>query len=226
MKKLQYLIAALPVIACLSSLVSCTDSKKASLADDEFLITGQLNGNKGDSALLFLVPMEGPHPRPVDSVYVGADGAFEFRGNVEQMAVLRLAWRQRMGTQELLVVTEPGVTYVTLDSISSAHGTPQNDALQQWKEFREASSRELSRIGSMRRQPGYDKAEAEALTDSLRQAINDYNYDFLKGLGRQTLSVFLMKMVGGGLDSIRRAELNELLVDTVDYTQPQPGFRR
>ena len=152
---------------------------------------------KPDSALLFLVPMEGPHPRPVDSVFVAADGKFEFRGNVEQMAVLRLAWRQRYGTQELLVVTEPGVTEVILDSISSSHGTPQNDALQQWKEAREA-----------------------------RLANGDYNYEFLKSQGRNTLTVFLNKMIGSSLDSLHRAELNELLRDTVDRSQPQPGFRR
>ena len=182
------------------STISCNSSQSHNepLADGEFLIKGQLKAEHSDSTLLYLVPMEGPHPRPVDSVFIMNDGKFEFRGNVEQMAVLRLTWHQRYGTQELLVVTEPGITEVILDSISSSHGTPQNDALQQWKEHREAHHTEQG----------------------------DYNYQFLKGQGRNTLSIFLYKLVGSSLDSIRRAELNELLRDTVDRTKPQPGFRR
>ena len=50
------------------------------------------------------------------------------------MKVLRMRILLRLKFQELLVVTEPGVTSVRIDSISSASGTPQNDALQHWKD--------------------------------------------------------------------------------------------
>ena len=226
MKKTLLYAAAFLAAACIgSTMVSCSLSQKAEepLNEGEFLIKGQLMADRPDSALMFLVPMEGPHPRPVDSVFITGDGKFEFRGNVEQMAVLRLAWRQRIGTQELLVVTEPGITEVVIDSISSSYGTPQNEALQQWKEKREKYSQEMQAI--FQKYPANDPRN-KVLKDSLRNADNDYNYQFLKNLGRNTLSIFLNKMIGGSLDSLRRAELNELLRDTIDRTQPQPGFRK
>ncbi len=50
------------------------------------------------------------------------------------MRVLRLRHLLRIYIQELLVVTEPGTIHVKADSVGSVTGTPQNDALQKWKE--------------------------------------------------------------------------------------------
>lgn len=230
MKRLLPCAATIVLAACLTTFSSCHDQKERShdvvAAEGEFVITGQLPAQTYDSACLYLVPMQGPHPRPVDSVFVGQDGRFEFRGNVEQMAVLRMTMKQRMGIQDLLVVTEPGVTWVTLDSVSSSHGTPQNDALQQWKEHLESMRPRHAQMAALRKQLGSDNPEFKARYEAFRQEEGQYNYDFLKAMGRNTLTVFLNKMFTGSLDSLRRAELNELLKDTTDYTQPQPGFRR
>lgn len=229
MKKILLLASVIMVAVSVLTAVSCGGSKgdtSVVLPDGEFRIEGQLQGNQLDSALLFLVPMEGPHPRPVDSVYVGRDGKFVFTGNVEQMAVLRLSWHQRYGTQDLLVVTEPGVIHVTLDSVSSAYGTPQNDALQQWKEWREDYTRQTRELYLLSTRVGRESEEYKSAYQALRQAGSDFNYDFFHRQGRQTLTVFLYKMAAGSIDSLRRSEFDELLRDTVDYTKPQPGFRR
>lgn len=62
---------------------------------------------------------------------------FSFSGQGEEMRVLRLRHLLRVYIQELLVVTEPGTIHVKADSVGSVTGTPQNDALQKWKEGRE-----------------------------------------------------------------------------------------
>lgn len=230
MKKHLLSVAATLVACCIGAAVSgCQNNRQGhdvEAAAGEFVIHGQLPAHKYDSACLYLVPMEGPHPRPVDSAFVAEDGTFEFRGNVEQVAVLRLERMRRIGIQELLVVTEPGVTTVVLDSISSSKGTPQNEALQQWKEHLDTFRYESRRIAQMRKDLGANSDEYQAAFEAYRLAEGEYNYHFLKALGRQTVSVFLNKMFTGNIDSLRRAELNELLADTIDYTKPQPGFRR
>ena len=220
MKKILLLVGALLALSA-----SCSDNREAPLEPGEFLIEGRLPANRYDSAVLYLVPMQGPQPRPVDSVFVNADGTFSFRGNVEQMAVLRLDYHYRFGIQELLVVTEPGHTKVILDSVSSSEGTPQNDALQKWKEHQEKVSSAGVMLNKLRKQVGSDGEELIAKCDSVRQEAGEFNYQWLKSVGRKTVSIFINKIYSGKLDSTRRAELNELLIDTVDYTKPQPGFR-
>ena len=124
MKKLFIVVAAM---TGLSVLTACHGGRNERLAEDEFVVEGTLPADRYEGAWLYMVPMRGPEPKPVDSVAVARDGSFRFRGNVEQVAVLRLDWHVRYGIQELLVVTEPGVTRVRLDSISSCatmEGTP------------------------------------------------------------------------------------------------------
>lgn len=221
---MKKIILFVGVLLALSA--SCTDNRQAPLEPGEFLIEGRLPANRYDSAVLYLVPMQGPHPRPVDSVFVNADGTFSFRGNVEQMAVLRLDYHHRYGIQELLVVTEPGRTDVVLDSVSSAGGTPQNDALQVWKDHQEQIRSAGVMLNELRKRVGSDAEEFIAKCDSVRQEAGEFNYQWLKSIGRKTVSVFVNKMFSGKIDSTRRAELNELLIDTVDYSKPQPGFRK
>lgn len=229
MKKLHLLaIASLVVSSSLLAICSCTSKEKDSNKDtspNDFVIEGTLPANRYDNAILYLVPLRGPHPRQVDSVFVGRDGHFRFEGNVEQMAVLRLEIHHRYGIQDLIVCTEPGKILVTLDSISSSGGTPQNDLLQQWKNRQQqytidnAMARQLSKSGA-------PAEEVARYTDSIRTAMGEFNYQLLKGAGRQTVTMFINTMFSGKIDSLRRAELNELLKDTTDYQLPQPGFRR
>ncbi len=212
--------------AIISSCGENSQRQDVNVASGEFVIRGQLPPHKYDSVCIYLVPMQGPEPKPVDSTFIDKDGKFEFRGNVEQVAVLRLTAYRRIGTQELLVVTEPGITNVVIDSISSSSGTPQNEALQRWKEHLEQTRSEYLDIYNIRRQHGAQSENYQEAYTAFRKKEGEYYYNMLKGLGRQTVSLFIHKKMSGELDSLRRKELNELLMDTTDYTKPQPGFHR
>ena len=217
------------LVAATILLCGCQGSKEEAAAPgaDEFVIEGTLPAGRYEGACIYLVPMLGPHPRPVDSTFVARDGSFRFAGNVEHVAVLRLALRWRYGIQDLLVVTEPGVIRATMDSISWGGGTPQNDSLQAWKEHLGTYQSGMARLARMKQEGGIDSTAYRLQTTALREAMGDYNYRLLKGLGRTKLAMWINReSMTGSLDSLRRQELNDLLRDTTDYSRPQPGFRR
>ncbi len=88
----------------------------------------RFNGTK-----IFLVPMMGPQDAAhVDSVVI-TNGEFSFEKDTIELAVLRVDYHVRLDVQDLLVVTEPGVVTVVIDTISDGYGTPQNDSLSRWK---------------------------------------------------------------------------------------------
>lgn len=90
----------------------------------------RLNGKR-----IFLVPLFGPQTAEyVDSVVI-ENGKFEFATDSAKMFKILVDYHYRLGVQQLLVVGEPGDIEVTIDSISSAGGAPQNDSLQAWKEL-------------------------------------------------------------------------------------------
>lgn len=220
---------ALLAATSLAAICSCTSKESnqtTEITPGNFVIEGTLPANRYDSACLFLVPMRGPHPRPVDSVFIKADGKFRFEGNVEQMAVLRLSMRQRYGVQELLVCTEPGLTRVVLDSVSSCiEGTPQNMILQQWKDRILQYSADNAKLRQLRN-ANTPYEIVSHFSDSILEAMGNDLYDMLKGQGRNTTTIFINTMRNGKIDSLRVAELNELLKDTTDWSLPQPGFRK
>ena len=229
MKSLHIMATALLAASSLAAVCSCT-SKKTDISENitpgNFVIEGTLPADRYDSACLYLVPMQGPHPRPVDSVFISADGKFRFEGNVEQMAALRLSMRQRYGIQDLLVCTEPGLTRVVLDSVSSCiEGTPQNMILQQWKDRMQQYSVDNAKLRQLSKAGAPDEVISH-YSDSIREAMGNDLYDMLMSQGRQTVTVFINKMRNGKIDSTRVAELDELLKDTIDWSLPQPGFHK
>ena len=131
-----------------------------------YTIHGTVTDPKLEGAQIFLVPVEGPATHEtVDSVYI-KDFQFTFKGTKEQMADLRIEMSKRIGTQNLLVVTEPGDIYVSVGAISSGFGTPQNDSLQVWKELTEKKNKDFQyQAGNP------DKEEAKAVR---RQLYEDY----------------------------------------------------
>lgn len=168
MKKLFYILGLIGLMLC----AACKHG-------DEFVIKGttsqtRLNGNR-----VFLVPYGSKQIEDsigVDSVVI-ENGQWEFRGRGEYLARVTIGKHMRYGTQDLLVVTEPGgVINVVIDSVSSGGGTPQNEALQQWKD----KMADHNRIAAQKaRQLRYlretgDTVYANALRDSLRQ----FNADF------------------------------------------------
>ncbi len=98
---------------------------------------------KYDGVIIYLVPMENASRNTVDSVLI-ENGSFEIKCRKERMSSLRLKGIAQIGIQELLVVTEKGQIDVSIDSVSSASGTPQNDSLQVWKDLNSQLRKEMA----------------------------------------------------------------------------------
>ncbi len=125
---MKKILSVLVVVALAALVASCESSSRG----DVCLIDGTTNP-RFDNKKIFLVPLYGPQDAPhVDSVVV-KDCRFHFEKDTTEIAVIRLDYHVRTGVQDLLVVTEPGQLTVTIDSVSDAHGTPQNDSLSKWK---------------------------------------------------------------------------------------------
>lgn len=92
--------------------------------DSQYIIEGTLPTAQQDGEWIYLAPMENASIENIDSTRI-ENARFTFQGTGEEMKVLRMRILLRLKFQELLVVTEPGVTSVRIDSISSASGTPQ-----------------------------------------------------------------------------------------------------
>lgn len=184
MRKLFYLLFA---FLC-TGVVCCTGNHK-----DEYVIKGSTSQSRLDGERVFLVPYGTKAFEDsigVDSVVI-KNGKFEFRGHKgEFLARVTMDRRVRYGTQDLLIITEPGEITVIIDSVSSGKGTPQNDLLQAWKVLKEDHDKvqwnQSQHIKYLREQG--DTVYANSLADSLRT----YNESYLK------LIHDLMKTVGPG----------------------------
>lgn len=134
-------------------------------------IHGTVVGEQYEGKRIFLVPFSGPATaETVDSVEI-RDGQFEFTPDSMQMYKILLDYHYRFGTQPLIVVAEPGDIQVTIDTVSSAGGTPQNDSLQVWKELTERHRKEygaLNRLALAKRQQN-DTIEAAKLQEQAHQ---------------------------------------------------------
>ncbi len=115
------------------SLILASCATTPSTTQSECHINGTLGSNKWDGQYIFLVPINKADSVKVDSTIIHGD-KFNFTAHKPIIADIRLSWRTRLGTQNLLVITEPGTITVTIDSISTGAGTPQNDSLQTWKQ--------------------------------------------------------------------------------------------
>lgn len=183
MKKLFYLLLSLisTVVVC------CTGSH------EEYVIKGSTSQSRLDGERVFLVPYGTKAYEDslgVDSTVI-KDGKFEFRGRKgEFLARVTVDKRVRYGTQDLLIITEPGEITVVIDSVSSGKGTPQNDMLQAWKIMKEDHDRvqwnQSQHIKYLREQR--DTAYANSLTDSLRL----FNARYLEMIHS------MMRSAGGG----------------------------
>ena len=116
--------------------------------DGKCYIEGTVNGEQYEGKRIFLVPLFGPKTAEyVDSMEI-TNGKFhftkDFTKDTMQMYNILVDYHYRMGLQSLIIVGEPGHIKVTIDSISSAGGTPQNDSLQAWKEATENYHREYA----------------------------------------------------------------------------------
>lgn len=173
-----------------------------------FEIKGQLPDSKYDGEWVFLVPMEKHTVKDVDSVLI-KNNSFVFKGNIERVAVIRMRMALRLRFQELLVVTEPGQINVQLDSISSAMGTPQNNALQKWKDYRQETSSKLM----LERKERNIKPYETFCDDKIKRESYEFNYKLLKEMGNNTLGNFLYNTV-----RIKVSEANKSEIDSIFKT--------
>lgn len=184
MRKLFYLIA----LAVALSAACCSRS------GEEYVVKGSTSQSRLEGERVFLVPYGSPTIEDsigVDSTVV-KNGRFEFRSRKgTYLARVSMHKKVRYGTQDLLIVTEPGEITVVIDSISSATGTPQNDLLQAWKELKADRDavhwNQSQHIKSLREQG--DTLYANSLQDSLRL----FNKQYLERVHS------LMKMTGPGV---------------------------
>lgn len=189
-------------LLCLFLLAGCKGHSR------DYTIMGTLPSEQYDGEWMYLTPMENPRGR-IDSVKI-ANGSFTFTGSGEEMRVLRLRPVLRLKIQELLVVTEPGQITVKADSIGSVTGTPQNDALQEWKEMREKKLASYSQL--WRNLKGSAGADSLALAQQLKDLRNeerDYNFQFLCRLGHNTLGLFMQEMLRPTLTDEQKKQLDE-----------------
>ena len=169
----------------------------------ECRIQGVVNGEQYEGKRIFLVPMNGPKTAEyVDSMEI-KDGKFffskDFSKDTMQMYKILLDYHYRFGVQPLIIVGEPGTINITIDTISHAVGTPQNDSLEKWKVRTEIHNREL---GKMRRfiaelQMRGDSAQANYITqraDSFHLVYKNYTRRLADNMKEGVLHDFLKEL--------------------------------
>ena len=178
--------------------------------ENNYTINGYLPSTELDGEYIYLVPFENASPETVDSALI-ADGQFRFSGNGEEIKILRMRPVLRLKSQEILLVTEPGVINVNIDSISWAGGTPQNDVLQLWKEESEFVNQQSRKAyaGYINADNQEDMNHFKAVLDSLRTRKQNYNYEFLRKHGNTTVGRFVYKIAGASLTEEQKNSLTE-----------------
>jgi len=177
---------------------------------DNFTIKGNLASSSFDGEWIYLVPMIDPSLEKVDSAKI-ENASFVFKGNVERVSVLRTKPALRIILQPLLVVTEPGTIEVKIDSLSFVGGTPQNNALQAWKEEKEKINKSYSFISkSLANSSSVDSLKLIHLQDSLKKHEANYNYQFLKKQGNNTVGKFVYQLVSPYLSKKQQKDIDEI----------------
>ena len=178
-------------VAAVTMFYSCQQAN-----DGKFHVEGTVNGEQYEGKRVFLVPLKGPATaETVDSMEI-KDGKFHFEPDSMQMYKILLDYHYRMGIQPLLVVGEPGTIQVTIDSVSHAYGTPQNDSLEQWKVRTEMHNLQLAKmrknIADLKKQG--DSIQAKHIAqraDSFHLVYKNFTRQMAKSLEGQILGDFL-----------------------------------
>ncbi|MBQ6965484.1 MAG: DUF4369 domain-containing protein [Bacteroidaceae bacterium] len=160
-------------------------------------IHGTLPDDKYNDKCIYLIAMDKTIRDSVgiDSCFV-KDRKFEITTTKHMMGILRMDYHFRFGLQDLLVVEEPGDVYVTIDSVSSAHGTPNNEVLQQWKQLTEVHNKQYRQLISFYQDAhfGGDSLRAntiKAYADSVHHAYKEQTRKMAAGLPEGPLKDFL-----------------------------------
>ena len=171
-------------------LASCQSDKGG-----ECRIYGEMADHSRDGKMVYLVPLIRPDSVGVDSTVI-TDGKFEFRTRECRMSIVRVELLSRYGLQDLLVVTEPGDVWVKIDSVSSSGGTPQNEVLQQWKEYTQDYGRAFYAC-RQKRNAAFRAGDTTAANgvqvevDSLQRVYRNKSRALIEGLAEGALRDFL-----------------------------------
>ena len=185
-------------------LIGCTR------ANHEFMIQGTLPSAQYDGESIYLVPVKNPTDDTVDSAKI-VNASFTFRGNYERISMLTTRPILRIILQPLLVVTEPGIIKVRIDSTSSLEGTNQNVALQSWKEEKEKMNTAQSFIRkSLRNANSADSMNLIQLRESLKKQERAFNYSFLRKQGKNTVGSFVYELVRSDFTKKQQRELDSI----------------
>ena len=185
------------ILLCFAALTAATMFYSCQQDNDgKCHIEGIVNGEQYEGKRIFIVPFNGKKTAEyVDSMEI-TNGKFHFTKDSMQMYKIVLDYHYRLGLQPLLVVGEPGVVKVTIDSISHAIGTPQNDSLEQWKIQTETHNEQLV---MMRRnienlEKRGDSLQAKAIkqrADSFHLVYKNYTRQLAKNMEGSVLGNFL-----------------------------------
>ena len=162
-------------------------------------IEGVVIGEQYEGKRIFLVPNSGPATmETVDSMEI-TNGKFHFEPDSMQMYRIVLDYHYRMGLQPLIIVGEPGTIKVTIDSISHATGTPQNDSLEQWKIQTENHHLQLATMRRMiaNMEKGGDSIQAKAIkqrADSFHLVYKNYTRQLAQNMEGSVLGDFLKSL--------------------------------
>ena len=164
-------------------------------------IHGTVNNPNLEDACIYLIAFDKAIRDSVgiDSAFI-KDGKFEISTKKNMVGILRMDYRYRYGIEELLVVEEPGDVYVTIDSISSGHGTKHNDIIQRWKELTSAAaSKRLPMLkGSYKARQQNDPAQEyrlRAISDSIFVEYMNQTKDLIKECDKGPLQTFLKSRI-------------------------------
>ncbi len=172
----------------LCGLVACQENNRLCV------IEGTLPGTSYDGEKVYIVPLRNVTDDRVDSVTI-TNGAFHMERQVpaDELYILRTRPVLRLSLQELLIVVEPGTIAVRIDSISSAGGTPQNDALQQWKEHKAKSDDALLLLNQMLKADG-DTTVIRQRMRELQAEMDDFTFRIIKANPDNAVGTFFYSM--------------------------------
>lgn len=146
--------------------------------DNSYVIEGALyGGGKFEGETIYLVPFEKSSSSKIDSAIIH-EGRFRFEGIAEkdEICVLRMRPMMRLFIQELIIVKEPGHVRTILSKRSSVQGTPQNDSLQSWNNYKSVVDSALFVINKQLKKATGDEYDILSMkNDSLKMLFEKHN---------------------------------------------------
>lgn len=188
-----------------------------SCSRDRFTIEGSVTEPLFLGEKVYLVALDGPVSRQVDSTLV-KEGSFSFslKADTMEVRIIRIAPKFPATIQDLVVIAEKGTLTATLGTVSRGGGTPLNDRLQRWKDNKELHDSTLWQIYRKKETPGLSPAAGDSLTamaDSVRQRFRTFNVGYLEQNLHNGIGLLLFKLY---FHSLTADEKNRVMQQTGD----------